>query len=228
MKAIQRISVTDSVVENIKEAIETGEYALGQKLPTEATLCKEMRVSRTSVREALRVLQALGYVTVKPGKGAFASETLAVPKSVKLWYGTEMIEYSDFMEVRLMVETHAVRLAVERATEKQVKELGEIHKSFCEACEKQELTKLVMLDETFHSKIITYTRNPLLININKQLADIARIIRCEFSEEDLYHKALEPHGKILESFQCGDVERAVAEMKHHMEIAQQDIISIHT
>ena len=59
MKEIQRISITDAVVENMKELIESGEYEAGQKLPTEAKLCEMLKVSRTSVREAFRVLQAL-------------------------------------------------------------------------------------------------------------------------------------------------------------------------
>ena len=66
MKEIQKISITDMVAENIKELISTGKYAPGEKLPTEASFCQMLGVSRTSVREALRILQALGYVTIKP------------------------------------------------------------------------------------------------------------------------------------------------------------------
>ena len=73
MKEIQRISITDAVVDNIKEMIEAEEYKVGEKLPAEAKLCEMFKVSRTSVREALRVLQALGYVENKPGKGAFVA-----------------------------------------------------------------------------------------------------------------------------------------------------------
>ena len=58
MKAIQRMSITDSVVADIKEMIMSGEYKIGEKLPTEMKLCDQMGVSRTCVREAIRVLQA--------------------------------------------------------------------------------------------------------------------------------------------------------------------------
>ena len=60
MKEIRRISVTDTVVERIQELIDSGEYEPGQKLPTESNLCENLKVSRTSVREAMRMLQALG------------------------------------------------------------------------------------------------------------------------------------------------------------------------
>ena len=54
MKAIQRMSITDSVVADIKEMIMSGEYKIGEKLPTEMKLCDQMGVSRTCVREAIR------------------------------------------------------------------------------------------------------------------------------------------------------------------------------
>ena len=155
MKAIHRVSITDAVVESIKESIESGEYQVGAKLPTEAGLCAEMKVSRTSVREAIRVLQALGYITIKPGKGAFVSEQALLPKNAKPWYEAEGAEYSDFMEVRFVLETLAVRLAVERATALQVEELAEVHHSFCEVSKKRDMTKLIILDETFHTKIMS-------------------------------------------------------------------------
>ena len=60
MKEIHRISITDAVVEAIKKAIDSGEYQPGTKLPTEAAMCQVLKVSRSSVREAMRVLQARG------------------------------------------------------------------------------------------------------------------------------------------------------------------------
>lgn len=225
MKEIQKISITDAVVANIKEAIEVGEYEPGKKLPTEAALCDEMKVSRSSVREALRILQALGYVEIKPGRGAFVTEKREEPKLERQWFDVEKIKFVDFMEVRLVLENLAVRLAVERAAPKQIEELEQIHDSFCEACEKHELTKLIMLDEMFHTKIMLYTRNQLLINMNKELQDTCRVYRSEsLMSEKLFDRAIGPHGKIVECFKNKDAKQAVIEMKRHLEMAQQDII----
>lgn len=68
MKEIRRISITDATVDSIKGLIESEQYKIGEKLPTEATLYQSMKVSRTSVREAVRILQALGYIINIPGK----------------------------------------------------------------------------------------------------------------------------------------------------------------
>lgn len=227
MKEIQRMSITDAVVENIKESIEQGEYQIGEKLPTETRFCEMLKVSRTSVREAFRVLQALGYVMIKPGKGAFVDDYQKAAKSAN-WYDVENVKFYDFMEVRMALETLSVRLAVERATEKQMEELDEVHHSFLEANENQDLVKLIMLDELFHTKIVACTNNQLLININKELLECFRVYRGDsFMNNGVYKNAVEPHTRILECFHNKDAAGAVNEMRRHLEITASDMEMIH-
>ncbi len=227
MKEIHRISITDAVVEAVKKAIDSGEYAPGTKLPTEAAMCQEMKVSRSSVREAMRVLQALGYVTISPGRGAFVALEEEKPRSNDPWYEAEGVRYSDFMEIRLAIETLAVGLAVERASDAQVRELEEIHSSFCEANEVHDMAKLIMLDELFHTKIMSFTGNPLFVNINKQIQECFRSYRGEsFSNDMVYSNAVEPHGRILQCFKEKDAVRAAAEMQKHLEITQEDMVKV--
>ena len=114
IKAITRVSITDSVVDRIREMIESGAYEVGEKLPTEAKLCEMLSVSRTSVREATRVLQTLGYVTLVPGKGAFVADLKPSDGEEENWFDVENVQFYDFMEVRMAIETLAVRLSVER------------------------------------------------------------------------------------------------------------------
>lgn len=228
MKAIQRMSITDSVVADIKEMIMSGEYKIGEKLPTEMKLCDQMGVSRTCVREAIRVLQAIGYVEIRPGKGAFVANYQKSTDNSSLWYDVEGVKFYDFMEVRMAIETLSVRLAVERATDKQIRELREIHTSFVEATEKRDMLKMIMLDELFHTKIITFTNNQLLININKQLLERFRIYRGDsFTNKMVYKNAVEPHERILLCFEMCNPSSAVEEMRKHLNITTQDMELIH-
>lgn len=228
MKAIQRMSITDSVVADIKEMIMSGEYKIGEKLPTEMKLCDQMGVSRTCVREAIRVLQAVGYVEIRPGKGAFVADYQKSTDNSSLWYDVEGVKFYDFMEVRMAIETLSVRLAVERATDKQIRELREIHTSFVEATEKRDMLKMIMLDELFHTKIITFTNNQLLININKQLLERFRIYRGDsFTNKMVYKNAVEPHERILLCFEMRNPSSAVEEMRKHLNITTQDMELIH-
>ena len=228
MKAIQRMSITDSVVADIKEMIMSGEYKIGEKLPTEMKLCDQMGVSRSCVREAIRVLQAIGYVEIRPGKGAFVANYQKSTDNSSLWYDVEGVKFYDFMEVRMAIETLSVRLAVERATDKQIRELREIHTSFVEATEKRDMLKMIMLDELFHTKIITFTNNQLLININKQLLERFRIYRGDsFTNKMVYKNAVEPHERILLCFEMRNPSSAVEEMRKHLNITTQDMELIH-
>ncbi len=227
MREIQKISITDMAAENIKELITNGEYRPGQKLPTEANFCKMLGVSRTSVREALRILQALGYVTIKSGKGTFVSEKMP-GQATEQWYEADDAQFSDFMEVRFAIEPLAIRLSVQRATPKEVAELNEVHQSFLNANQCHDMAKLIMLDELFHTKIMSYTKNPLLININKQLLNCFRAYRGEsFTNSQVYNNAVLPHERILQCFYIKDAETAVLEMQKHLEITASDMKQIH-
>ena len=185
-------------------------------------------MSAGPVREAIRVLQAIGYVEIRPGKGAFVANYQKSTDNSSLWYDVEGVKFYDFMEVRMAIETLSVRLAVERATDKQIRELREIHTSFVEATEKRDMLKMIMLDELFHTKIITFTNNQLLININKQLLERFRIYRGDsFTNKMVYKNAVEPHERILLCFEMRNPSSAVEEMRKHLNITTQDMELIH-
>lgn len=229
IRAISRVSITDSVVDRIREMIESGAYEVGEKLPTEASLCKMLSVSRTSVREATRVLQTLGYVSLVPGKGAFVADIKPTNGGEDTLFDVENAQFYDFMEARMAIETLAVRLSVERATPKQIKALEKIHEAFLEANRSQDGLQLIMLDEQFHTKIIEYTNNPLLVNINKQLLDCFRVYRSSsFMNNEVYQNAMDPHSRILLCFQTHNVAQAVEEMRRHLEITTRDMDVIHS
>ena len=226
MREIQRISITDAVVDSIKEMIESEEYKVGEKLPAEARLCEMLGVSRTSVREAIRVLQALGYVENRPGKGAFVAANHK--EEATPWYDVENPQFTDFMDIRMAMETFAVRVAVKRATDKDIKKLEEIHQSFVEANSKKDMVRMIMLDELFHTTIVGITKNQLLVNINRQLLEAFRAYRSEsFTDRDVYNNAIEPHAALLDCFRQHDYKRAVDEMRNHLNITTRDMEKIH-
>lgn len=226
MREIQRISITDAVVDSIKEMIESEEYKVGEKLPAEARLCEMLGVSRTSVREAIRVLQALGYVENRPGKGAFVAANHK--EDATPWYDVENPQFTDFMDIRMAMETFAVRVAVKIATDKDIKKLEEIHQSFVEANSKKDMVRMIMLDELFHTTIVGITKNQLLVNINRQLLEAFRAYRSEsFTDRDVYKNAIEPHAALLDCFRQHDYKRAVDEMRNHLNITTKDMEKIH-
>ena len=221
MREIQRISIADAVAENIKNLICSGKYQVGQKLPTESKLCEELKVSRTSVREAFRLLQAQGYVELRPGKGAFVADFLT-GQQVN-WFELDDAKYKDYMEVRVAIETLAVRLAVDRATQEQIQDLQSVHESFLAASRVHDASRMVILDERFHSLILECSQNPLLRKINSDLLDVFRPYRrANFSDATQYSHADAAHGRILECFLNRNPDMAELQMREHLTITAED------
>ena len=232
MEEIKRVSITDSAVKAIKQAILTGEYEPGSKLPTEAQFCDLLKVSRTTIREALRILQALGYVDMRPGKGAFAADPLPSQQTgSNSWYEVDGLSYRDLMEVRIAVETLAVQLAVTRAVPEQIACLQDVHNEYLEAAAAYDSVKLILLDEMFHTTIVSFTNNQLLNNLNVEIQDCFKPYRTKsFTNHETYKNAIPAHANLLDCFYTKDAQRAAKEMRRHLEISLKDITAafLHT
>ena len=226
MTAIKHVSITDAVVERIKDMICSGECVVGEKLPTESRLCEELQVSRTSVREAIRMLQAFGYVEIRPGRGAFVADYRG--NKTRSWSDSEEAKFSDFMEVRMAIETLSVKLSVERCSAEQIKELMDIQRKFEVAYANQDAVRMTILDEHFHTKIVEFTKNQLLININERLLDSFRPYRnVSFSDCEVFKEnAVKAHGKIVECFIARNQRQAEEAMMHHLHITMDDFNTI--
>ena len=116
MKSIERMPVVEQVTARLKEYIQSDERQVGEKLPTERELCDDLNVGRSTLREAVRILQASGFVENRPGKGAFiANKEGYVVKDAVQWISENKVSLRDFIEVRMAIEELAIRLAIERA-----------------------------------------------------------------------------------------------------------------
>ena len=228
MKPIQRIPVTDQVVASLRELIVSGKLKVGDKLPTEMEICVQLQVGRSTVREALRVLKALGFVDIVPGKGAFVAKTSEEdPNRVVKWFEENEMEITDFLEVRSPIEVFAVRLAVERITEKEIEELETIRDRFEEAVARHDVIKLITYDEAFHKAIVASTRNRLLISIYEIITKAFTDYRAHsFSVKANAENAVEPHRRIFAAIRERDADRAAKEIAKHIDMSIQDIYKV--
>lgn len=226
MQAVKRVPVVQQVVDSLKEFITSGEIQIGEKLPPEMELCAKLSVGRGTVREAIRVLQATGYVEIRPGRGAFVARTEEVPEALDLsgWFCANEMELMDFMQVRRAIEPLAVRLAIEKCTEQDIAVLEKNYRQTLSAVENNDATQLGLCDEQFHTYIFEYSRNQLLIAINKLLVETLKIFRSKtFLIPHNVRNVVEPHGQILQAFREHDVEQGEKQMLQHMEKIVQDL-----
>lgn len=224
METIKKTSVINEIVARIMKEISSSEYAIGDKLPTERELCEELGVGRSSVREALRMLQAHGVIDIQQGRGAFVrSKDGRTDETAQAWFAQHRFQLEDFMEVRMAIEPLAVKLAIERAKDDEIARIGEILSKFEEATLADDVEKLASYDEALHGAIFAATHNALLIAIHDKVAEAFREYRSHSFSAHGGRSALEPHQLIFHSLVARDTKGAVRAMKRHLVISLADI-----
>lgn len=225
MRSISRLSMTDQAVQQIKGEILSGKYKVGDRIPTEKDLCEKLDIGRSTVREALRMLKALGFIEIRQGKGAFiikASEDS--DEKIKDWFSKNKIELIDFIQVRMSLEPLAVRLVIERASDEQISNMDKILVLFENATDSGNALDLALLDEAFHTAIAEASGNNLLIMLNHTIAEFFREYRVRsFAVKKNIKNALEPHRKIMQAIRERKSDEAAQAMTDHLKRSLTDI-----
>lgn len=227
MEPIKRIPIIEQVEAQIRGLIESGQYGPGKKLPTEMELCQRLRVGRGTVREAFRLLQARGYVELKPGRGAFVAERLPGDELGTIeWLVQNEQQLHDAIEVRRALEPMAARRMAESGDEASVATLTRLHESFLAAVREEDISRIAELDEKFHSAIVAGSDNRLLMAINRQVDQEIKTFRSKtFQVPQNIKNAVAPHSSILRAIQARDAAAAEAAMRAHLDKVQEDLLA---
>ena len=228
MKPVEKVSIIDDVAAQMKDYILSGEVEVGDKFLTEKEISSRLAVGRSTVRESLRLLEAMGYIEMRAGKGAFVAKTSEDdPDVLYRWFASHEPELIDVMEVRMAIEPLAVRLAAARGTAEEIEEIGRAHDNFVQALEKNDVLGLASSDELFHELIVRASHNRLLIAINKSVAKCLIEYRTRsFAVKQNMKNALAPHRAILENLLKKNADEAMRVMQEHLAISLKDISSV--
>lgn len=153
------------IAQQIRQKLQNGTYAPGQKLPSEAELCREYGASRLSVRSAIGQLAAQGLVQTFQGKGSFVCQTPQADAVGHLFQG-KSISRTDFFELRRILETESASLAAQRADRETIARLREL--SFAMQRGERE-AEIAEADEQFHLLLAQATKNPAIAGIFQML-----------------------------------------------------------
>ena len=159
---VETLTVADAIVEKILGYISTGTLAWGEQLPSQRELAKMLDVGVSSAREALQVLQAMGFVEVRRGAGTYISERPSVPltKSIlRTMYQDSDVQ--DLMELREVLDTGLAVLAAKKAEQADIEKMDARLKDLEAYCEK-DAEMSARSDLEFHIAMAESVRNPLL------------------------------------------------------------------
>jgi GntR family transcriptional repressor for pyruvate dehydrogenase complex len=219
MQKIEIASLVDQTTKALIRYIESGDIGIGDKMPSEAVLCQEYGVSRTTIREALRFLQALGYVELSHNKGAFVLNKIVKTKSdAKQWMLTHAREVLDVLAVRAVLEPMAAALAAKQAKQEELYVIMGLKTLFEDVADREDHTAMNVYDEKFHASIIAASQNAFLMGINDVMAEALRNFRSRtFALDSKGRKATGAHAKIAEAIMARDPAAAEQYMREHME-----------
>lgn len=191
---IKRIALHEAIVDEIKKYIKKNNLKGGDKLPNQQDLTEMLGVSRTSLREALRTLQAVGIIEIKNGKGIYLKEReiYKIEANINIEDTRSSILY--LHEVRRSVEGLAVRLAAERASEEDIKIMEKNINIILQKAKKGEAQPEE--DKAFHTAIYNAAKNPILTDMLSGMKNILDVIwenplgieRALNEEADLHYK----------------------------------------
>lgn len=183
----KKISNTKIVLDTIEEAILSKKIKPGDAIPSESVLSSSLNVSKSSVREAVKMLEALGVVTVIQGKGSFICEGFNQASSNLMVFQLIVSERSprELVEFRSFFEPMYMLLAMEKMTDED----HEILKNYIVDFEKKVNEKTLTSEDDiwFHEFLLNKTDNSIIINVGSMLN---RIIKTRIEKGIKYQAAL--------------------------------------
>ncbi|MGW8555779.1 FadR/GntR family transcriptional regulator [Streptomyces tubercidicus] len=215
----RRISAMEAVLGHLRGAIERGEYAVGDKLPSEAELCRRLEVSRPVLREAMRALQTMGLTVSRTGKGTFVISNGAVADPT---FGDYVA--SDLLEVRRHVEIPVAGYAAVRRT---TEDLDHLHHLLERMEQETDTTAWVAMDSLFHLAIAQAARNPVFRRVIEEIRDaLAR--QSAFLNElgGRREQSNREHRAIVEALVDRSEHDAVEAMTHHLARVETTLTTI--
>ena len=171
LRTIKRTQRSEEIRRQIDTAIRNGDFAPGERLPSERELVETFGVSRVSVREAIRSLEAVGLVTVHQGRGAFVTDRRSgLGEPMARWLDIHRDEVLELLGVRGALDEYAGELAVEHHDPAKVAAIAAASQAFTDAVTAGAPTEeLVPLDIDFHMTIAEASGNRLLYDLLSDL-----------------------------------------------------------
>ena len=219
----------EDIVQQFHALIRQGELEHGARLPSERAMAEQFKVSRSSVRAAIRSLELQGLVVTKRGSGTFINtqdldSVVALLASTLSSGPSAPDNLDDIFEMRHVLEPQIAAMAALRANPEEVARLGEI----LEEQERQIANGEtgVDADTAFHFALATATHNAALVKVVSAVEDIlSRSRNQNLQAPGRPCRSLASHRRILESIKTGDSEQARRAMEHHLAVVEPPEVS---
>ena len=221
LKPVEKKKAYEDIVQQIRTLIEEGKLKRNDHLPSERDLSETFRVSRTTVREAIRTLESMKLLQSRQGDGTYvvasSEESLIHPLAAALF--NEKDDIRDIFFIRKIIEPHVAELAAENATPQEIEEMERILQQQEESIGHGE--NIIETDSAFHKLMVKATTNRVMERLIAALIDLLKQSRQKYlTEDENYERAtrsLEGHQRVLSAIKKGDGNAARKSMLQHLE-----------
>lgn len=218
---VLRTNVTEQVLQYCKDNINSGNWKVGEKIPSENQLTEILGVSRASVRTALQHLIGLGVLESQHGKGTFLLEN-QVDEKTESEYKVTSDDCRDILKVlefRRIVESEACRIATRKATPKLLEKLQNSLDMMASNTDAKDLDAFVTADMEFHEAICAATENPILEKSVSKVFEETRKNHSQLRSLFGHRDGIYYHTLILSAIRSGDADSAHHLMYAHLQNA---------
>jgi GntR family transcriptional repressor for pyruvate dehydrogenase complex len=214
--------LSEQVAAALEQRIREGALKPGDKLPSEAQLVEQFKVSRTVIREAVSQLKSLGLVVSRQGYGVLVQEPAFKPLSFDPAYSASVEAVVQMAEVRRVLEAEAAAMAATRRSEQDIATIHAAVQELAQAAASGQGG--VEADLKFHRSIASAAGNPYLLatldHISQYLRSAMQVTRAnEARREDFFTQVQNEHQAIVKAIEQGDAARARKAAAAHMDNA---------
>jgi len=204
MHTIAQQSLHDELLNRLRAMIIDGRFVPGDKIP-ERQLCDQFGVSRTPLREALKVLAAEGLVQLAPNRGAMVAA-----------YSPEELE--ECLPMAATIESLAGELACANITDEEIAAIKGAHAGMLAALQAGNLDASLAMNREIHRRIVKAARNPLLAAIHDTLFfRVGRTRLAPYLSKETIARALADHHDMIEALEARQAQRLAAILRRHIE-----------
>ena len=201
MENLNTRNVVDKVFDEMMSKIITGEWKIGQRIPSENELAEHFNVSRNSLRQALNRFNALGIIESRHGDGSYVKE-VDLTFYLKNIFPMIILSKYDALNVyqlqKAIQNEAACSNVCELCTEEQLDELTELVKMMKKSDKADDQDNFLAADMRYHEVFVEITRNPVLISIERCVTEIMRgpLRGCVY--QSVRKESILMHEKVLE------------------------------
>ena len=229
IEPVKRLNVGDNIVAQIKDLFFEGKLKVGDRLPPERDMMAMFQVGRTSLREALKVLESLGLIE-RSQKGTFISTNFneSYAESLVYQFYFSDADWEDIFEARWIIEKELTYLAAKRATDEELKEIHQTIESMATSITEYKQEDYVNSNIKFHELIAKASKNVVLYDMYNSIGNLVLRIQKvlgyhkeQFLVKSVMQNSLEYHQKIVTALVERDADKASLLMKNHIQLVQR-------